>query len=384
MRIIDLSQGRAGPFATMLLAELGADVIKVEPPGVGDPLRGRREDVPEDFGFDYLNRRKRAVTLNLRTRPGRELLLRLVTAADALIESFPPGTRGRLRLSHRALWRANPEIVVTSITPFGRHGPRRDWQASELVLQAMGGVMEATGFDGEAPLRLAGEQAAHIAGLNAATATLAAIHGVRLGTERAVHIDVAIQETLPPHWARHISQYVYSGTGMRREARDNGRQGFPHTAMAADGYLYLLALRAEWESFAYFLGLEQFVTHEWSDPTVRAARWPEIRPHFEASIASRGKYDWFAAAAEMGYTFAPVEDAFGVLNSPQYAARGFFHAAEVDGVEVPCPGLPFTHGETPARPNRAPALGEHNGEVYGELVGLDEQQIARLQATGVI
>jgi formyl-CoA transferase len=384
MRILDLSQGRAGPFAAMLLAELGADVIKVEPPGTGDPLRSRREEVPEDFGFDYLNRRKRGVTLDLRSRQGRDLALRLVATADAVIESFPPGTLGRLRLSHRALRRANPAIVLTSITPFGQRGPRRDWQASELVLQAMGGVMAATGFDGEAPLRLAGHQAAYIAGLNAATATLAAIHGVRLGAERSVHLDVAIQETLPPHWARHISQYVYSGTGMRREAREQGRQGFAHTAMAADGYLYLLALRAEWESFAYFLGLEQFVTHEWSDPKARAAGWPEIRPHFEASIASRSKYDWFAAAAEMGYTFAPLEDAFGVLDSPQLAARGYFDTAEVDGAAVPCPGLPFSSTATPERPNRAPELGEHNGEVYGELLGLDERRTAELESAGVI
>jgi crotonobetainyl-CoA:carnitine CoA-transferase CaiB-like acyl-CoA transferase len=384
MKILDLSESRAGAFAAMLLAELGADVIKVEPPRTGDPLRAVRHDVPDDFGFEYLNRRKRGITLNVRTRQGRRLFLGLVGHADAVIESFQPDTSGRRLLSYRALRRANPRIVLTTITPFGLRGPRHNWQANELMLQAMGGVMEATGFDGEAPLKLAGSQAAHIAGLNAATATLAAIHGVNLGTERGVHIDVAIQETLPPHWARHISQYVYSGTGMRREGRNSGRQGFQHTAMSADGYLYLLALRAEWESFAYFLGLEQFVTHEWSDPNVRAARWAEIEPHFAASIASRSKYDWFAAGAEMGYTFAPVEDAFGVLASPQLAARGFFHTATIDDAEVPCPGLPFTHAAMPAGANRAPALGEHNAVVYGELLGLPADQIAELSAAGVL
>ncbi len=355
MRVLDLSRGVAGPFATLLLAELGADVVIVEPPGAVD----ERDPVLSA----YLNRRKRSVTLDVRSSEGRAALLRLATEADAVVESGAPGDLRKLRLTHRTLRRASPNLVLASITPFGQSGPRHDWQGSELVWQAMGGVMQATGFDEEPPLRLGGEVAQAIAGVNAATAILAAVYGVRAGLERAVHLDIAIQETLPPHWARHISQYAYSGTGMRRESRDVGRQGFPHTVMAQDGYVYLLALRAEWEAFACFLGLDQYLTPEWSDAETRMQRWAEIEPDFNAAIASKHRYQWFAEAAEQGYTFAPIHSAADLLASPQQAARGFFQPACIDGREVPCPGLPFRFAAPPAEPNAPPSPGQQTAEL---------------------
>jgi crotonobetainyl-CoA:carnitine CoA-transferase CaiB-like acyl-CoA transferase len=384
MRVIDLSQGLAGPFAAQMLAELGADVIKVEPP-TGDPLRSRAMLDPEDESFTYANRRKRGVTLNLRKREGRDLLLWLVRDADAVLESFRPGTLAQMRLSFRTLRRTNSRVVLTSVTPFGQSGERAGWEESELVLQAMGGIVAATGWEDAPPLKLAGRQAAYIAGLNAATATLAAVYGVRAGATPGVHLDVSVLESLPPHWARHIAQYAYSGTGMRRQSRENGRQGFPDTVTAADGYLYLLALRAEWESFAHFLGLEAFITHEWSEPVERARRWDEIEPHFLASVASRSKHDWFAAASERGYTFAPLDGPLEVLASPQLAARGFFGTAELaDGTAVPCPTLPFGATFTAGGENRAPTLGEHNDEIYGEMLGISPSEQAALRGRGII
>lgn len=362
IRIVDLTHHVAGPFATLLLAELGADVIKVERPG-GDPWRARSAIDEPDTSFEYLNRRKRGVTLDLKSNDGRAALLRLVADADAVIENFRPGVLARLRLSFRTLRRANPAIVLTSISNFGQVGPRRDWQASELVLQATGGVMHATGWEDGPPLKLGGHAAAHIAGLNAAIATLASIYGVRVGVERGVHNDISIQEAFAAHWARHISQWVYAGTGTKRQGRGGGPQGFTSTLPARDGYLYILALRAEWEAFAYFLGLEEFISDEWSDPEVRRARWAAIDPRFRATIASRGRYEWFAAAAAHGYTFAPVDDPLDLCQSPQLAARAFFAPAVVgDGETLPCPTLPFTGFATPDRPNRAPRLGEHNAD----------------------
>ncbi len=374
MRVLDLSSGVAGPFSSLLLAEAGADVITVRPPGepaAVDPAQ-----------YAYLHRRKRSVTLDVRRRAGRELFLRLAAGADAVVESGAPGELRRLRLTHRTLRRANPNLVLASITPFGLSGPRRDWQGSELVWQAMGGVMQATGFDGEPPLKLGGDIAQAIAGVNAATALLAAVYGVRTGRERAVHLDIAIQETLPPHWARHISQYTYSGTGMRRESREVGRQGFPHTMMAADGWVYLLALRAEWEAFACFLGLDQFLTPEWSDAGTRMQRWGEIEPAFEAAIAGKSRYQWFADAAQQGYTFAPIHTAADLTGSPQQAARGFFQPAAIGEHEVPCAGLPFHSAVPPHRPNAAPYPGQHGEEVLGQVAGAAE--LAALRKAGVI
>ncbi len=383
MRVLELSQSASGEFAALLLAELGAEVIKVEHPR-GDPRRSTRDDVADDLSFDYLNRRKRGVTLDPRTKSGRQLFLRLVATADAVVEDLGPGGLAALRLSYRGFKKAKPDIVLTSISAFGLDGPWSDWRATEIVLQATGGVMAATGYDDTPPQKLPGRVAHHIAGLNAAIATLTAVYGVHSGLERGVQIDISAQETFAPHWARHISQYAYTGLGSRRPGRQTGLQGFPHTVMAQDGYLYLLALRAEWEPLAFFLGLEQFITSEWSDPRVRAERWSEIDPDFRAAIAARSKYQWFTAAAERGYTFAPLDDALALAQSPQLLARGFFQQAETGAAErVPCPGLPFPFAEPPRFENRPPGLAEHNQEVYAQI-GLGAVELARLRSRGVI
>jgi crotonobetainyl-CoA:carnitine CoA-transferase CaiB-like acyl-CoA transferase len=384
MRVIDLSHHVAGPFATLLMAELGHEVIKVERPDRGDPLRSYSAK-SGSVEFDFLNRRKRSVTLDLKSRRGRTVLRRLLADADAVVENFRPGTLDRLGLSYRWMRRANRDIVLTSISNFGQTGPRRDWDATEIVLQSTGGIVAATGWAEAEPLRLAGNVAQHIAGLNGAIATVAAVFAVRAGLERGIHIDISIQEAFAAHWARHISQYVHHGLEMARESRSLGKQGFPHTMSAKDGWLYLLALRAEWESFATFFGLDWFATHEWSDPAERQARWSEIDPHFREAVASRGRYEWFAAAAEMGYTFAPIDDAPTLLGSPQLATRGFFQTAELgDGGRVSCPGLPFTGVQAPAASNRAPLLGEHNEQIYGGLLSLSSREIDSMRVAGVV
>lgn len=383
MRIVDLTHCVAGPFATLVLAELGHDVIKVERPGAGDPLRraaGERGDA-----FDFLNRRKLGITLDLKRRRGRALLKRLVAQSDAVVENFRPGTMARLGLSFRSLRAANPEVVLTSISNFGHSGPRRDWPASEIVLQAMGGIVAASGWANGTPIKLAGNVAQHLGGLNAAIATLAAVLGVQAGVERGVWLDVSIHEAFAAHWARHVSQYIHHGLEIVRESPVAGKQGFPHTAQAKDGWLYLLALRAEWESFAHFLGLDAFVSHEWSDHEARQARWDELGPAFHAAIGSRGRLEWFAAAAERGYTFAPIDDPLDLLLSPQLQVRGAFTPATLsDGSQAPCPRLPFTGMPAPTAENRAPGLGEHNADVYGGLLGLTAAELTELEVAGVI
>jgi crotonobetainyl-CoA:carnitine CoA-transferase CaiB-like acyl-CoA transferase len=375
MRVLELSENLAAAYAGMLLAELGCDVVKVEPPG-GDPWRQRTADTGDDSPFAYANRRKRSVRIDLASAEGRESLLSLAASAGALVEDLGPGVLAGRSVTAEDLRRRNAGLVQVSISPFGAAGPRAGWQASELVVQAMGGVVHNTGWEDSPPLKLAGYAAAFVAGINAATAVLAATYGVATGNEPGVHIDLSMQEAFAHHWTRHIAQWCYAGTGTRRERREQGRQGFPHTVTTADGMLYILALRAEWEALAFFLGLEPFITHEFSDPSVRAQRWSEIEPHFYESLRSKGRYEWFADAAAQGYTFAPIDDPLAVLQSPQLAARNYFDAAEAGGGEVACPGLPFGFETGDLRPNRAPDLGEHTIEVLGEASGAPRSQRA--------
>ena len=377
MKVMEISRDLTAAFAGLLLAELGAEVIKVEEPEP-DPGRDRTGGMPDDSMFVYANRRKKSVTLDLTLAPARQAFLRLAAEVDALVEDLGPGGLESAGIPYETLRAANPNIVVVSCSPFGSTGPRAGWQGSDLVVQAMGGIVHNTGWDGDPPLQLAGHAASCVAGINAATALLAATFGVEAGLEPGVHIDLSMQETFAPHWSRHIAQWCYSGTGTRREKREFGRQGFPHTVMAKDDWLYILALNAEWEPLAFFLGLEPFVTHEFTDPRVRVQRWPEIERHFYESVRSKGRYQWFEEAAARGYTFAPIDDPKSILASPQMASRGFFGTADVDGAQVPCPGLPFAFDAGILAPNRAPGPGEHTLEVLRETAGLTRLEIEGL------
>ena len=232
-------------------------------------------------------------------------------------------------------------------------------------------MLHATGWQDEPPSKAGGFSAHHIAGINAATAILARCYGIRAGTCGGGRIDISMQETYLHHWTRHIGEWAYTGTKMRREVPGFGHQGFRHTAMAADGYLYVLSLYASWEEIALFFGLDDFVTEEWSNPAYRMEHWPELEKPYQDIVASKPRYEWFAEAAAAGFTFAPVHTAADQFANPQYAARGFLKDAEIHGRVIPTPGLPFAWDE-PAMPNRPPKPGEHNREFFQVETGVQQ------------
>ena len=337
MRVIELSDGPAAGFAGMLLAQLGHEVIRVEL-----PWRGPQPPtaVLNETERAYLHRGKQTVSFG--DDPAyRGPLFELAITADALVEDLGRGGIGRYGLTVHALRKAKRDLVVASISPYGHSGPKSRWAASELTIQASAGVLHSTGWVGETPFKAGGFPAHYIAGIHAATAVLARVFGVHAGASRGGRIEVSMQEAYLHHWTRHIGEWAYTGTKMRREKQGFGHQGFRHTAMAADGWLYILALYADWESIALFLGLEDFVTGEWGDPAYRANHWQDLEETFARNVAARSRYDWFADAAAAGYTFAPVHAAEDQLTNPQFAARGFLRESEVQGRVVPCPGLPF-------------------------------------------
>jgi CoA:oxalate CoA-transferase len=345
----------------MLLAELGHEVVRVSPPGGGSfQAQGAVTAELSATEWEFLNRRKKGVVLDLQAPAFEEL----VRTADALVEDLGVEGPELHNVNWQRLRGLNVNLVAASISPFGHTGPKRDWQASELVIQASAGPVHSSGWKGERPYRAAGYPAHAIAGINAATAILAARYGIAAGNTSGVHLDISMQETYLHHWTRHIGEWTYSGTKMHRERKGFGHQGFRHTAMAADGWLYLLALYASWDEIAVFLGLEEFITPEWQEPEFRAEHWPELEQPYHDRLATKSRYAWFAEAAEAGFTFAPVHSAKDQLTNPQFEARGFLKSGEIAGQAVPVPGLPFTWPES-SMPNRAPRPGEHNDEVFG-------------------
>ncbi|MBK6562781.1 CoA transferase [Candidatus Amarobacter glycogenicus] len=361
LRVLELSAGPAAGFSGMLLAELGHEVIRVELPD-WYAAADRPTAVLDETERGFLARRKKSVTLDAQTWSSQ--FLELASSADAVVEDLGPGGLGGLGVTTHRLRDQNRDIVVASISPYGHTGPKTRWQASELTIQASAGVLHSTGSMDSAPSKAGGFPAHHIAGINAATAVLARCLGITRGACGGGHIDVSMQETYIPHWSRHIGEWAYSGTKMRRELPGFGHQGFRHTAMTADGWIYVLSLYASWEEIALFFGLEEFVTDDWSNPAYRMEHWPELEQPYLSSVASKPRYQWFAESAEAGFTFAPVHSPGDQASNPHYAARGFLKEAEFAGHRVPTPGLPFPW-DTPAAPNRPPNPGEHNAEILG-------------------
>ena len=314
MRILEISQGAAASYAGVLLTELQSEVDWID----------QREDPSEDDSF--LHRDK-----------SRLKTLGDMAIYDAIVEDVGSSGLKKLGHSYAALKQLHPDLVIVSLSPFGHSGPYKDWQATDLTVQAAGGVMHVAGYDDEPPRKLPGDSAAMIAGLHGATAVTAAVYGVKTGVETGTHIDISAQDTFMQHWTRHVSMYAYTGALMKRANRETKGIHGRHTAMSRDGWIYMLALRAPWQDVAAFLGLGDFIEFNEDNSQPRE----EMEESFHRAIAGKTRYEWFADAAEMGWTFAPVEDPFQIMNNPHAAARDFFQIREVDGKEVLIPKLPF-------------------------------------------
>lgn len=403
LRVIDLTSGIAGPYATKLLADFGADVIKVEPP-TGDPARAMgpfMHDEPHyehSLLFLYLNTNKRSITLDLSTSLGRKLLSDLVEWADVLVEGFRPGVMAEMGLGYEDLARIKSGLVMLSITPFGQSGPYKDYKGGELVEYALGGFMYTFGEYDREPIKHGGFQAQYKAGTNAAIAALVALCHQR-ATGEGQHVDVASIECQAATIRDTTSLYTYMGAIRRRspkeQATSQGEQTFGGSGRIVpckDGYFVggrdgvpRAGLRAvDWAAFVDLVGSEEL--HRFADERERRSNYEEMRAILNREFMKRSKYEVVEAGQQRRFMYGPVEDAADLVKSPQLAARGFFTTVDrPDTGPITYPGEPFRMSETPWAIHRpAPTLGEHNSEVYGDMLGHNQQTVARLRQLNVI
>ena len=391
IRILDLTQYTAGPFCTRVLGDYGADIIKIEPPR-GDPARqlppfAGDQPGPERSGlFLFLNTNKRSVVLDLESEADRDTLLALAARADALVESFRPGTLERLGIGYKTLAAANPRIVVTSISNFGQDGPYRDWQGTDLTLYAMGGPLLWTGEPDQQPIRTAGRLGTYHAGYLAALATTIGLRGADLRGE-GEHIDVSIFESLTHNIDRRlVNLFIYQYSG-RRASRGSFGRGLGNAMLpCADGWFMLGA--GPWSGSASLPTLMKLVgcghlleRPEWRAATVYSD--PERITEFEACVLpwmlQRTKAEITEACQQHGLMGAPLNTVADLLEDPSFTAREFFQ--EIDHPStgpVRYPGYHFRlhdgAGDMPPR-RRAPLLGEHTEQVLSEVSGGHDQSI---------
>ena len=401
VRVLDLSQEISGPYAACLLGAFGADVIKVEPPGSGDVTRRRgpfandEPDPDRSAPFLYLNRNKRGVTLDMGTPTGMEIARRLVDLVDVVIDSSEPGSPLFDALDGGRLREVNPSLVVTSVTNFGRSGPYGSYKGGELVLDALGGWVFVTGEPERDPVKPGLFQAQYSTGLNAAIHAASALN-VRQATGEGRTIEVTVMETAAHFVGMGISMYSSSGDMQVRAGSWTamikgwgGPRSHPTEIYECkDGHVGVaVQTQGQWEMFALAVGAPEL----------------ETDPRFATGYGERGRHarEFNAVVAPwfMERTRREIFDLFGqyripcgmaytaeeMLEDPQHKSVDFYQQIEqADGSTLPFPRLPLHGDSLHTRMERAPSLGEHNGEVYGELLGLGETELTSLRGAGVI
>lgn len=326
MKILEIATGTSAAFAGLLLAELGFDVDRI----AMQPLHPYPDEDDQCAHELFFNRNKQSIEFaNLE-----------LDSYDAVVEDCGHDTLAELGLDYTGMLKSNPNLVVVSMSPFGMTGPYHAYQANDINAQAAGGVLHVTGFDDEAPRKLPGDTASMIAGIHGATAAISTAFAVQQGDEQGLHIDISAQDTMMQHWTRHVSDYAYSGTLLGRQPREPRGIHNRHTARASDGYIFMLALRQPWQDVAAFLGLGNFLTPETMDPDAEQP-WDAMEAAFGEAVSQQSRYDWFSAAADRDWTFAPVEDPWAVINGPQTKARGSMHEVVVKDQIIKVPGMPF-------------------------------------------
>ena len=390
LRVVDIGPGIAPSFCARLLADYGASVVKVEPPGEGDPARrmgpfvGDDPDLEKSIPFLYVNTGKRGVTLDYSPDTGREILDRLLDGADVLVEGFPPSETASRSIGYAELSQTHPRLVVTSVTPFGQDGPYRDFQATDIITCAMSGLMYHSGDSDREPLRNALDQSLYVAGANAAAATLVAVFA-KLTSGQGQHVDVSVAECLAAHLVQPVPYHNYMGaTKGRRPVRGSG---FEELMPARDGYVVPSVQGSQpWETVADLIGLEELHDPRFASGAGRIANGEELRALLIEGLAQWDRLPLFVASGERRLVFGMAQDAGDMVACPHLAERGFYHQVDhpVAG-SATYPGMAAALSELPPQaPTPAPLLGQHNREIYGAELGYSSEELSALRYAGVI
>ena len=390
LKVLDLSQGLAGPLCAKILADFGADVIKVEP-REGDagrsmpPYFGNDPHPEKSLIFLLANLNKRGVRLNLDDARGRELLRDLASGADIIVESFKPGYLASLGLDHAALARDNPGLIMISITPFGQTGPYSGFAAEEIVTYALSGIMSISGMADREPLKHGGVQSQYEGGLNGALAALVALHARDLCGE-GQHVDISLQDVVASTLIIHQPMYSWAG-GVQGRRRAEGNS-YGHVQPCKDGYfIWQTGGGAEWHDIADFFGSEALKEPRFSTVAGRTVHGEDLDRLVLDATKDRTMAELFRTASEEYHMlFGIVQRPADLARCPHLHAREFFQ--EIDHPVIGRIEVPFrlwSMSDSPARYRRpAPLLGQHNAEVYGDMLGLDADRLAQLAASGVI
>ncbi len=388
--VLDLTRVLAGPYATMLLGDYGATVIKVEQPGRGDDTRHWGPPFTPGGQSAYFlcaNRNKRSLALNLKDPRGQEILRALARRADVLLENFKVGTMERLGLGYEALRQENPGLIYCAITGYGQTGPDRTRPGYDTVIQAEGGIMSITGPEDGEPHKVGVAIVDVTAGLFAATSILAALHH-RHRTGQGQYIDIALYDVQLGWLVNVASAYLVSGEPPRRHGNAHPAIVPYQTFPTADGHIMVaVGNDRQFVRLCRVLGEPQWATDPRFATNPHRVRHREVLvPMLAARFRQLRTEEWLAALHAAEIPAGPVNDIPTALHTPQAQARQMVQqVVDGHGEAVPLVGPVAKMSLTPPAVRSAPPrLGEHTDEILGTLLGLDARALAGLRAEGVI
>ncbi|EME71561.1 acyl-CoA transferase/carnitine dehydratase [Paramagnetospirillum caucaseum] len=396
LRVLDLSRVLAGPWASQLLADMGAEVIKVERPGEGDDTRGwgppflkdgEGNDTGEAAYFLSANRGKRSVSIDFTCPEGQALVRRLAARSDVVLENFKVGGLAKYGLDYPALKAVKPDLVYCSITGFGQDGPYAGRAGYDFLIQGMGGLMSLTGEAEGQPMKVGVALTDIFTGMYAGFAVLAAL-ARRDRTGEGGHIDLALLDVQVAVLANQAANYLVGGTVPRRLGNAHPNI-VPYQAFAtADGHIILaVGNDGQFRRFCETAGRPDLGSNpRYATNVERVRNRAELVPTLEALLAARSSAEWIAALETAGVPCGPINDLAGVFADPQVIHRGLRTrldhplAGGIDLVANPIrlDGAQAVSGRAP------PLLGADTAEVLADLLGLDAAEMARLKAAGVV
>jgi crotonobetainyl-CoA:carnitine CoA-transferase CaiB-like acyl-CoA transferase len=386
LTILDLSRVLACPFATMILAELGARVIKVEQPGSGDETRGFEPQLAKDSAYYFAcNRSKESITVNLRSDEGRQLIRGLAQKADVLVENFPVGTLARHGLDFPSLSSLNPRLVYVSCTGFGQTGPYAQKKGYDTVFQAMGGIMSLTGEKGGGPVKPGLPVADLTSGLWIAIALLAALAG-RARTGKGSHVDFSMLDGQVSLLTLAAARYFALNEIPPRLGTEHPGRVPSATFRCRDGkYAHVTASDQHWQPLCKALGLSDWGA-AYGDNALRVERREEVMQKLTFAVAALDRAELISRLDRADVPVGPVNDVAEILRDPHVRARrlvGSFDYPEVGEFKALAIPYKFLGWDNPEI-GRPPALGEHTESVLAELLGLSNQEVMKLRASKAI
>jgi CoA:oxalate CoA-transferase len=390
VRILDLSRMLAGPYGSMLLGDLGAEVIKIEEPGTGDFTRTSASEASLKGISAYflsINRNKKSVTLDLRKEKGREVFYEMVKKADVVFDNFRPATLEKLGCAYEALRKHNPKIISCSLSAFGQDGPYRDLPAYDIILQAMGGTMSLTGPEGGDPVAMGVPMGDLAGGMFAAFAISSALYQ-REKTGRGQKLDLSLLDS-------QVALLMYLAQTYIATDIVPGRRGAKHPMAAPfksfktkDGHVALVAFQDKhFESFSKIIEREDLLSDERFDNFIaRAINKDELYAILDPIFPEKTTGEWMKPLREAGIPSSPVNDIKETLNDPQVRHRKM--VVEIEHPEIgtyEALGNPIKSSEMEDEPPFAPPLlGQHTGDILSSLLGMGEDDIQALRDDGII